>query len=376
MESQTLFIKPGTLRVVRLFRIGRVLRLIKAAKGIRKLLFAFLISIPALFNIGMLLLLMLFIFALIGMSLFGYTKHNGMINEHVNFETFTNSMILLFRLMTSGGWNDILDALMVDETGGCDRNKKDAGLLGDCGIMYVAIAYMVCFLLVNFLIIINMYIAVILENFNQAHQQEEIGITEDDLEMFYQVWQRYDPHATEYVHYLHLPDLFDDLDPPFRLAKPNGIKIVTLRLTINEDENVHCLDILKQLIRYVLQSYAYDSAEQLADLTAKVEETFMAAFPALKTSVPKSDTFLRKQEDHAARRIQKAWYHHKFRSTIRRASSTYRSYRLGNLAPIMQQNGGVDSPLPISNRSQASPNEPPRGGTSPNLPSPGLTSAS
>ena len=40
------------------------------------------------------------------------------------------------------------------------------------------------------MIVINMYIAVILENFNQAHKEEEIGIVEDDLEMFYVRWSK------------------------------------------------------------------------------------------------------------------------------------------------------------------------------------------
>ena len=61
-----IFITPTLLRVVRVFRIGRVLRLIKAAKGIRKLLFALVISLPALFNIGMLLMLIVFIYAIFG----------------------------------------------------------------------------------------------------------------------------------------------------------------------------------------------------------------------------------------------------------------------------------------------------------------------
>lgn len=41
------------------------------------------------------------------------------------------------------------------------------------------------------MIVINMYIAIILENFNQAHQEEEIGIVEDDLEMFYIRWSKW-----------------------------------------------------------------------------------------------------------------------------------------------------------------------------------------
>lgn len=112
-------ISPTLLRVVRVFRIGRILRLIKvsksitryfflidkinfkifyqAAKGIRKLLFALIVSLPALFNIGALLALVLFVYAIIGMSLFGHVKQEGALDDQINFETFGRSMQLLFR---------------------------------------------------------------------------------------------------------------------------------------------------------------------------------------------------------------------------------------------------------------------------------------
>ena len=60
-------------------------RLIKAAKGIRKLLFALIVSLPALFNIGALLALITFIYAIIGMTLFGHVKHRGALNDQVMF---------------------------------------------------------------------------------------------------------------------------------------------------------------------------------------------------------------------------------------------------------------------------------------------------
>ena len=61
---------------------------------------------------------------------------------------------------------------------------------GDCGHPFVAIIYFVSFIIINYMIVINMYIAIILENFNQAHQEEEIGIVEEDLEMFYTKWAK------------------------------------------------------------------------------------------------------------------------------------------------------------------------------------------
>jgi len=54
---------PTLLRVVRVFRVGRILRLVKSAKGIRTLLFSLAVSMPALFNIGLLLFLVMFIYS-------------------------------------------------------------------------------------------------------------------------------------------------------------------------------------------------------------------------------------------------------------------------------------------------------------------------
>lgn len=69
----------------------------QAAKGIRKLLFALIVSLPALFNIGALLFLITFISAIIGMAVFGHIQRKGALDDLVNFETFGSSMMLLFR---------------------------------------------------------------------------------------------------------------------------------------------------------------------------------------------------------------------------------------------------------------------------------------
>ena len=61
------------------------------------MLFALIVSLPALFNIGALLALITFIYAIIGMTIFGHVKHQGALDDLVNFETFGRSMQLLFR---------------------------------------------------------------------------------------------------------------------------------------------------------------------------------------------------------------------------------------------------------------------------------------
>src|SRR5438874_878619 len=94
--------------------------------------------------------------------------------------------------MTAAGWNEVLDALLIEEVV-CGRYRKlECGRLGEpeCANGAQAVVYNVSYIIISFLIIINMYIAIILENFQEANRDEEVGIVEDDLEMFYIRWAR------------------------------------------------------------------------------------------------------------------------------------------------------------------------------------------
>lgn len=97
------FVQPTLFRIIRLARIGRILRLIRGAKGIRTLLFALMMSLPALLNIGLLLFLVIFIYSIFGMSQFAYVKRDGGLDDMFNFCTFANSFLCLFMITTSAG---------------------------------------------------------------------------------------------------------------------------------------------------------------------------------------------------------------------------------------------------------------------------------
>ncbi|XP_060878279.1 sodium channel protein 60E isoform X3 [Metopolophium dirhodum] len=296
-------VSPTLLRVVRVFRIGRILRLIKAAKGIRKLLFALIVSLPALFNIGALLGLITFIYAIIGMSVFGHVKKQKAINDMVNFETFGRSMQLLFRLMTSAGWNDVLESLMVQPP---DCELESPGLPnGNCGHPILAITYFTSFIIISYMIVINMYIAIILENFNQAHQEEEIGIVEDDLEMFYIRWSKYDPHATQFIAFNQISDFIASLDPPLGIPKPNIVALVSFNLPIARGNKIHCLDILHALVKHVLGHV--DETDEFKKLRDQMDVKFKKQFPTRKELEIVSSTRLWKRQDKAARLIQRSY---------------------------------------------------------------------
>nr|QPI69427.1 voltage-gated sodium channel invertebrate type 1 variant [Hapalochlaena lunulata] len=289
------FVSPTLLRVVRVFRVGRVLRLVKSAKGIRTLLFSLAVSLPALFNIGLLLFLVMFIYSMFGMSFFMDVGAFDGIDDVFNFQTLIQSMILLFQMSTSAGWHSVLAAIM-REPPECDPNKvifgnKNAN--GDCGNYGMAVLFLVTYLVISFLVVINMYIAVILENFSQATEDVQQGLTPDDFDMYYEKWEKFDPKATQYIALSELSDFVDFLEEPLQLPKPNHFMLVKLDIPICEGEKVHCVDILQALTRNYLGTADESAAEEPA--AEKVDYN------------PISSTLRRQKEHFAARIIQRAW---------------------------------------------------------------------
>ncbi|XP_077170357.1 sodium channel protein type 4 subunit alpha [Paroedura picta] len=315
------FVSPTLFRVIRLARIGRVLRLIRGAKGIRTLLFALMMSLPALFNIGLLLFLVMFIYSIFGMSNFAYVKKESGVDDIFNFETFGNSIICLFQITTSAGWDGLLNPILNSGPPDCDPELENPGssVKGDCGNPSIGICFFCSYIIISFLVVVNMYIAIILENFNVATEESSEPLCEDDFEMFYETWEKFDPDATQFVEYSILSDFVDTLQDPLRIPKPNKIKLVTLDLPMVPGDRIHCLDILFALTKEVLG----DSGEMDA-LKQSMEEKFMAANPSKVSYEPITTTLKRKQEEVCAAKIQRAFRRYLLRRSVKQASYMYR----------------------------------------------------
>ncbi|TRZ02528.1 hypothetical protein DNTS_026583 [Danionella cerebrum] len=300
------FVSPTLFRVIRLARIGRILRLIKGAKGIRTLLFALMMSLPALFNIGLLLFLVMFIFSIFGMSNFAYVKREVGIDDMYNFETFGNSMICLFMITTSAGWDGLL-APILNYPPDCDPEKENPGttVKGDCGNPSVGIFFFVMYIIVSFLIVVNMYIAIILENFSVATEESADPLCEDDFESFYEIWEKFDPDASQFITFAKLPDFADTLEHPLRVPKPNIIELIAMDLPMVSGDRIHCLDILFAFTKRVLG----DSGD-LDMMRQQMEERFVAANPSKVSYEPITTTLRRKQEEVSAVFIQRAYRSH------------------------------------------------------------------
>ena len=96
------------LTALRIIRVARLLRMIKSSKELQSLLQTLYLAMNNIANVALLFMLIIFTFAVAGMTLFGDIQqgHYGTLNlEHVNFHDFYNSVSVLIRSSTGESWN-------------------------------------------------------------------------------------------------------------------------------------------------------------------------------------------------------------------------------------------------------------------------------
>ena len=191
----------------------------------------------------------------------------------VNFENFPNTIALLFRLATAAGWNDILDGCMISPPE-CDINFGGR-YNGNCGYPNAAPAYFSSFVAVTFLLIINMYVAIILDNLVSATEQR---ITQEDIDEFYTVWSSMDPKATQFLPIGEVHTLVTKLCPPLGIDEPDQRSLADLGLPVYEDHTCHCLDVLVALVRRTMGEVDV-SGTAIQEIINGVEEEFKTRFP-------------------------------------------------------------------------------------------------
>ncbi|XP_072152992.1 voltage-dependent T-type calcium channel subunit alpha-1G isoform X2 [Bemisia tabaci] len=180
VESKIIPINPTIIRVMRVLRIARVLKLLKMAKGIRALLDTVMQALPQVGNLGLLFFLLFFIFAALGVELFGRlecsdeNKCQGL-GEHAHFSNFGMAFLTLFRVATGDNWNGIMkDTLRdnCDESADCVRNC--------CVHSGIAPMFFVIFVLMAQFVLVNVVVAVLMKHLEESHKQME---EEADMEV-------------------------------------------------------------------------------------------------------------------------------------------------------------------------------------------------
>uniref|UniRef100_A0A672P3G5 Voltage-dependent L-type calcium channel subunit alpha-1F-like n=1 Tax=Sinocyclocheilus grahami TaxID=75366 RepID=A0A672P3G5_SINGR len=202
----------------RLFRVMRLVKLLSKGEGIRTLLWTFVKSLQALPYVALLIAMIFFIYAVIGMQTFGkIAMHDHtQINRNNNFQTFPQAVLLLFRCATGEAWQEIMLASLPGKR--CDPESDfEPGEEFSCG-SNIAIVYFISFFMLCAFLIINLFVAVIMDNFDYLTRDWSI-LGPHHLDEFKRIWSEYDPEAKGRIKHLDVVALLRRIQPPLGFGK-------------------------------------------------------------------------------------------------------------------------------------------------------------
>ena len=196
-------------RFLGLAKVARLVRLVKHLKGLRDLLETLVASLPAFWNVGALVALLFFIYAYVGVILFGTTprtntNEGGSLDEHANFESFPRAVLTLFRVATNDEWVGVM---------------RDCA--GDAVTGLAAYPFFVSFVVLVSMVMLNLFTAVIIENFENCQDHEHWKVSPNALRPFVDAFHKFDDGSGT-VRGVDLERMLREIPPPLGLGGGNG----------------------------------------------------------------------------------------------------------------------------------------------------------
>ncbi|KAG5329127.1 CAC1A protein, partial [Acromyrmex charruanus] len=259
---------------LRLCRTARLLKLLK--QGIT-ILRTFVQSFKTLPYVCLLIAMLFFIYAVIGMQVFGNIKLDAdtSITKHNNFQSFIQGLMLLFRCATGEAWPNIMSSCVTNSP--CDPKAKSKS----CG-SNIAYAYFVSFIFFCSFIMLNLFVAVIMDNFDYLTRDSSI-LGAHHLDEFVQIWTEYDPNATGKIHYTEIYDMLKNIDPPLGFGNkcPNRLaykKLIRMNMPVDSDGKVNFTTTMFALIRENL-SIKTRCADEMNQANEELRNTIRSIWP-------------------------------------------------------------------------------------------------
>lgn len=251
-------------------------------------------TLPSLLNVTSLLVMVLFIYTILGMSFFGnmplcegegteVTENGvlscpyGLYNHHANFKHFWTGFFTLFRMSTGESWN---------------------GIMHDAMAYYGSEAsfYFVSYMVVGSSLMFNLVIAILLDEFSSMGASDSYEVTPEAIAEFSEKWQQLDPSGSYEIPCKKLVQLLTMVKPPLGVG-PDGspaeahLMLLKVNAPINKG-SAHFVETFVSLVRF---AYKVDHLDEV--LYNKVVAQLVAMFPSL--GVGSSESVSKGQEDEA-----------------------------------------------------------------------------
>ncbi|KAM7388240.1 hypothetical protein PAMP_024431 [Pampus punctatissimus] len=220
---------------LKLFRAARLIKLLRQGYTIRILLWTFVQSFKALPYVCLLIAMLFFIYAIIGMQVFGNIKLNEEthINQHNNFKTFSGALMLLF----------------------------------------------------SSFLMLNLFVAVIMDNFEYLTRDSSI-LGPHHLDEFVRIWGEYDRAACGRIHYTDMYEMLTNMSPPLGLGKkcPSKVaykRLVLMNMPVDDEMSVHFTSTLMALIRTALEVKIARGGEDRNQMDLDLQKEISVIWPHL-----------------------------------------------------------------------------------------------
>jgi len=284
-----------------------------------------IISLPSLGNIAGLIILFMIIFGILGRTLFFNVSENqdeaGRMDSHANYATLDKAFMSLFRQTTGEAWNGMMYyCSQSDIFLACDKSYSEY-LNDGCGGSFVGIAFHFAWQIFGTYLMMQLFTAVILENFHELAKGEASVVPIEKLNEFVDTWTYFDPDACHEIDVVLLPELVQKLTPPL------GVKTKTV-------SRCNLMQVIKDLAipirggKVTYQETFMCCVKRVLDADVEEEEpeeevVKSASMERLRQTAPEGSRMFRKSsnvedpifrgrrmtaaEDFAARSVQKAY---------------------------------------------------------------------
>lgn len=154
-----------SVRIFRTFRVLRVTRLIRSLQYMKIIITVIINSIQSFIYIFLLLMLFTYIYALLGMQLYG-GKFDFEDSPRLRYDSFMQAFMTVFDIMTQENWNGQLVA--------CQRAAVPKSL---------TLIFLISWLFIGNYVLLNLLMAVLLEGFDSDDVHQDAAALEEGIEI-------------------------------------------------------------------------------------------------------------------------------------------------------------------------------------------------
>jgi len=317
------------LSVLRVIRLARVFRLIRRAKGLRQMIRTLVVSLPSLVDIFILIGIVMLIFSVLSTTFFyninsAQDPYGFMDDEFMNYDSFGNTMMLLFRHTTGEAWNGFMYYTSENDSYHACQKAYGEYLNDGCGggglgsaagvgrLIHLTWTVLATYMLMQ------LFTAVILENFDELARADKAVLPRDKLNEFVDAWTLLDPEAEEQISTLQLEQLIIALSPPLGVKTESVSRVSLLRvikdlhIPILVGDKISYQDTFKACVRRVLADTDDFEDEDVDGKQEGTHENDAHELEASKHLQPNYILLFRGRpataaEDYAARSVQLAY---------------------------------------------------------------------